>query len=474
MSSRKDCKKPIRVNPGVKFTLRSPDDEGCLDFTTSVILLNAYSAPNKKLIRSALNPNARKSKLIPEEINAYNLFIHEYTHYLDLTTTTWGMEFLCRRSIALSKILAQGKSALSVAMLNAAEIQMHDDFNLVHRQVKLENLVTKHELIYSERHGTVIIIHLYINDYLVAKTSVSMLSILEANAVAHEYEGEYKWVACTKGNVDKLQHGRIDAKFTQLLENSNRLEYNIIHILVAIHFPKQSLRHRLKIVSTLCHIALNMSSLDLAILANIINDRIFNKHLGDALCNDLCRGMSRQVVVFYLVLMLYEYIEEVGFTTERIAQKIEGDLLQLVNEMLLHQGFEHPLSQRLSDLEFGTYIKALRRDRGKFIMPGTLRAAAFNRKLLSYNRSTSRAFRRLKLPDIILDDHSKIRAPSRIRSNVAAHWESMYDECSELDYLAKDPDVMKKFHMPPGVIGPMQQRREIHFRQLMNMKFDEP
>ena len=50
----------------------------------------------------------------------------------------------------------------------------------------------------------------------------------------------------------------------------------------------------------------------------------------------------------------------------------------------------------------------------------------------------------------------------------------MYDECSELDYLAKDPDVMKKFHMPPGVIGPMQQRREIHFRQLMNMKFDEP
>ncbi|WP_371350917.1 hypothetical protein, partial [Salmonella sp. M265] len=72
------------------------------------------------------------------------------------------------------------------------------------------------------------------------------------------------------------------------------------------------------------------------------------------------------MVVFYLVLMLYEYIEEVGFTTERIAQKIEGDLLQLVNEMLLHQGFEHPLSQRLSDLEFGTYIKALRRDRGKF------------------------------------------------------------------------------------------------------------
>lgn len=463
----------MKIRPGIKFTLRSPDDEGSLDFTTSVILLNSYTVSNKKLIRSALNPSVRKNKLIPDEINAHNLCIHEYTHYLDLTTTVWGMEFLCRRSVALSKILAQGKSAISVAMLNAAEIKMHDDFNRVHRQVRLGNLVTKHELTYSERHGTVIIVRLYINDTLVAETSISMLSILEANAVAHEYEGEYKWVACTKGGVDNTQHGRINAKFTQLLEDSNRLEYNIIHILVAIHFPRQPLRHRLKVVATFCRIALNMSSMDLAMLANIINDRIYNKYLGDALCNDLCRGMSRQVVVFYLVLMLYEYIEEIGLTTDLVAHYIEESLLQLVNAMLSHRGFKSPPSQEISDLEFGAYLKFLRRERGKFILPGTLRAAAFNRKLLGNEYSTSRAFRRLKLPDIILDDHSKIRAPSRIRANVVAHWENMYDECSELDCFAQDPDVMKKFHMPPGVNGPMQQRREILLRQLMNMEFDE-
>lgn len=463
----------MKAKPGVKFTLRSPDDDGSLDFTTSVILLNAYSASDKKLIRSALNPSARKNKLIPGEINAYNLFVHEYTHYLDLTTTVWGMEFLYRRSVALSKILTQGKSSLAVAMLNVAEIKMHDDFNRVHQRIKLGNLVLKHGLTYSERHGTVIIVQLYINDTLVAETSVSMLSILEANAVAHEYEGEYKWIACTKGGIDKLQHGRIDAKFTQLLEDSNRLEYNIIHILVAIHFPKQSLRHRLKVVATLCYIALNMSGLDLARLANIINDRILYKYLGDALCNDLCRGMSRQVVVFYLVLMLYEYIEEVGLTTEMVAQNFEESPHKLVNAMLLHQGFKSPLSKKISDLEFNTCLKFLRQERGKFILPGTLRAAAFNRKILSAECSTSWAFRKLKLPDIILDDHSRVRAPSRIRANVVPHWENMYDECSELNHLAKDPDVMKKFHMPLGAYGPMQQRREIHSRQSMNMGFDE-
>ncbi len=463
----------MKFKPGVRFTLRSPDDEGSLDFTTSVILFNSYTASNKKLIRSALNPSTRKNKLIPDEINAYNLCIHEYTHYLDLTTTAWGMEFLYRRSVALSKIIAQGKSALSVAMLNAAEINMHNDFNRVHRQVRLGNLVTKHGLTYSERHGTVIIVYLYMNDTLVAETSISMLSIIEANAVAHEYEGEYKWVACTKGGVDNIQHGRIDAKFTQLLEDSNRLEYNIIHIIVAIHFPTQSLRHRLKVVATLCRIALNMSSMDLATFANIINDRILNKYLGDALCNDLCRGMSRQVVAFYLVLMLYEYIEETGVTTELFAQNIEESLPQLVYEMLSYRGFESQLSQKISDLEFGNYLKLLRQKRDKFILPGTLRAAAFNRKILGAECFTSRAFRRLKLPDIILDDHSKIRAPSRIRANVVPHWENMYAECSELDYLAQDPDVMKKFHMPPGANGPMQLRREIHLRRLMNTEFDE-
>lgn len=144
----------MKVKPGSKFTLCSPDELGSLDYTTSVILLNTYSAKDRKMIRSALKAGLSTGKLTPSEKDAYNLCIHEYTHYLDLTTTVWGAEFLLRRNAALSKILTQGKSAASVVMLNITEIMMHETFNRVFHQVKLDNLVIQNRLHYCDSRHT--------------------------------------------------------------------------------------------------------------------------------------------------------------------------------------------------------------------------------------------------------------------------------------------------------------------------------
>lgn len=465
--------KTMKIKPGTKFALCSPDEQGSLDYTTSVILLNAYSSSDRSLIRSAIRPSIRKNKLFPKEIDVYNLCVHEYTHYLDLHSTVWGAQFLSRRCRALSRILEQGKEALSVTMLNTAEIMMHEDFNKVHHNVRLERLVTKHGLTYSERYGTVIVVHLYRDGTLIAETSVSMLSILEANAVANEFEGEYHWVGCTQGEVSAHQHGRIEAKYAQLLQDSSRLEYNIIHILVAIHFPTHTLRHRLRLVSTLCQLALDIDSLDLSMLANVINDRIKNKYLGDALCNDLCRGMSRQVVAFYLVLWLYDYIQHAGLSFDVVANYFESDLGQLIDDMLEAFGLEMPLSRHMSDFEFRTYKNTLRKECGKFILLGAFKAAAHNRRVRKSQLFTGKALRKLLLPDIVLDDLTTVRALSRIKASVVPHWDNMYEECSELDGMVKDPDVMRKFHMSPDEVGPMQMRRERQRQQRMQMQFDE-
>jgi len=470
---QKNAGKTVKIKPGTKFTLCSPDDLGSLDYTTSVILLNAYSSYDRGLLRSALRPSIRKNKLLPREIDAYNLCIHEYTHYLDLHCTVWGMEFVSRRCRALSRILEQGKEALSVTMLNTAEILMHKDFEKVHQKLKLERVVTKHAITYSKKYGAVIVVYLYRDGALIAETSVSMLSILEANAVANEFEGEYHWVGCTLGEVTPHQDGRIEAKYTQLLQDSSRLEYNIIHILVAIHFPAHTLRHRLRLVSVLCQLALDMYALDLSMLANLINDAIKNKYFGDALCNDLCRGMSRQIVTFYLVLWLHGYIQHAKLTVDEVAKYIDGPLDELIDDMLEAVGLEHPLSRNMSDFEFRVYYNTLKKEPGKFILPGALKAAAHNRRVRKSQLATSRAFRKLMLPDIVLDDHAKIRPLSRIKASVLSHWDNMYEECSELDGMAGDPDVMKKFHMSPDDFGPMQQRRQIHMQKGMQEELDE-
>lgn len=451
----------------------SPDELGSLDYTTSVILLNAYSAQDRRLIRSALKPRPGKNKLSPSEKDAYNLCIHEYTHYLDLTTTVWGAEFLYRRTAVLPKLPALGKSAASVVMLNITEIMMHEVFNRVHQEAKLNNLVTQHRLHHCETYGSLVILMLYKDGELIAETAFSMLSVLEGNAIANEYEGEYKWVACRLGGLDLFQQSRIDAKFKHLLEDSGRLEYNIVHILIAIHFPNLTVRHRLKLAATLCHLALDMSSLNLAMLANVISDFVRNKWLGDALCNDLCRGMSRHVVVFYFILMLYGYTNDIGFAAEQLSERIETSGRQLIDDMLLHWGVEYPLSEVLSDREFRLCIKSLRKERrkerGKFLLPGSLGAATYNRKIRKTRISTSQALRRFKLPDLLLDDNKRVRAPCRIRANVLLHWDAMYDECNALDQLVTDSEAMRKFHMAPGAYGPMQLRREDHVMQQLAM-----
>jgi hypothetical protein len=390
-----------------------------------------------------------------------------------LTTTVWGAEFLYRRTAVLPKLPALGKSAASVVMLNITEIMMHEVFNRVHQEAKLNNLVTQHRLHHCETYGSLVILMLYKDGELIAETAFSMLSVLEGNAIANEYEGEYKWVACRLGGLDLFQQSRIDAKFKHLLEDSGRLEYNIVHILIAIHFPNLTVRHRLKLAATLCHLALDMSSLNLAMLANVISDFVRNKWLGDALCNDLCRGMSRHVVVFYFILMLYGYTNDIGFAAEQLSERIETSGRQLIDDMLLHWGVEYPLSEVLSDREFRLCIKSLRKERrkerGKFLLPGSLGAATYNRKIRKTRISTSQALRRFKLPDLLLDDNKRVRAPCRIRANVLLHWDAMYDECNALDQLVTDSEAMRKFHMAPGAYGPMQLRREDHVMQQLAM-----
>jgi hypothetical protein len=453
-----------------KLNLCSPDSDGRLDYTTSVILLNKYSRGDKKLIKSALSPSIRKGKLSPKEMDAYNLIIHELTHYLDLTTTIWGAEFLLRRNAALSTIIEKGRDSVSVAMLNVAEILMHKEFDHVYHEVKLENLLLKHTLQYSEQHGTVVIVHLNVNGALAAETSVSMLSILEANAISNEFEGEFKWVSCTIGRLEKFQEDRIEAKFSQLLSDSSRLEYNIIHILVATHFSEHSLRHRLRFVSVLCELALNISSDRLSVLANKINDRMLNKYLGDALCNDLCRGMSRQVVTFYLVLMVYDYIKHVNLSVEEVAALLEEAPSRLIADTLDAFEVEFPPSEDISSFEYAFTLRLLRQQRSKFLLPGFVSSASFNRRLRQKMLSTSSMYKKLRLPDILLDDHTKIRLPTRLNANVEGHWSDIYEECSLLNEFVEDPEVMKKFHMKPGLYGPMQTRRAIHAQQLQELE----
>lgn len=451
-----------------KNVLCSPDVEGYLDYVTSIVNFRKYEGRHKRILRKAINPKPGSNKVDFELIEAVKLVVHELTHYLDLTTTVWGVEFLIRRDIALASISKEGSEAVNVSMLNVSEILMHKELVKIHRTVRLENIKLKHAVVYNAKYGAIIIVHLFKHGDFVAEVSLSMLSLLEANAVAHEMIAEMKWISKVCGGLSNYHEQRIASRLDEIIKDPNRLEYNILHMLIKVHFPNISLISRLAFSIAIFDFSLNISGMDMSSLANLLVRTIENQKVGDALCNDLCRGMSRHIVAFKMVLLIYQYTEEAGLSVEELATIISENPLGLIVAALSHFGRELPSYSdawfSFSDLEYNVGIRHLRSRKGKFEPKGHISSMLKNRALRRSSKYIADNLKRYKLPDLLLDDEARFKMPTRQRYNIIKHWDDMYDECLMLNKLVKSPDVLKKFHLKPDEWGPMQ---ELRYRMLM-------
>lgn len=457
-----------------KNVLCSPDVEGYFDYVTSIVNITRYEGRHKRLLRKAILPKPGSNKVDFQLIEALKLVVHEFTHYLDLTTTVWGVEFLIRRDTALATISEEGGEAVNVSMLNVSEILMHEDLVRLHRTVRLESIKLEHALVYNKKYGAIIIVHLFKHGDFVAEVPLSMLSLLEANAVANEMIAEIKWISTVCGELSDFHEKRIASRLDEIIKDPSRLEYNILHMLIKVHFTKVSFFSKLAFSVAIFDFSLNLSGIDMAALANLLVRTINNQKIGDMLCNDLCRGMSRHIIAFKLILIVYEYVEGAKLSAGELNEALAENPLGIIISALSHFGLELPSYRgnfySFSDVEYNIGIRTLRGKKGKFEPKGHISSILKNRGIRRSSKYIVDGLKRYKLPDLLLDDEARFKMPTRQRYNVIKHWDSMYDDCRMLNRLANNPDVMKKFHMGPGEWGPMQ---ELRFRDLMgNIKSD--
>lgn len=451
-----------------KNILCSPDVEGFLDYVTSIVNFRKYEGRHKGLLRKAIQPKPGSNNVDFTLIEAFKLIVHELTHYLDLTTTVWGVEFLLRRDIALSSISDVGSEAVDVSMLNVSEILMHEDLVKVHRSVRLENLKLKHAVTYSEKYGPMIMVHMFKHGDLVAEVPISMLSLLEANAVANEMFAEVKWITTVCGGLSDFHEQRIASRLDEIIKDPSRLEYNILHLLIKVHFDRLDFLSRLGFSVAIFNFTLNISGVDMSAMANFLVITIQDLKVGDALCNDLCRGMSRHVIAFKLVLLVYQYVKEVGLEDLELTQILAENPIGIIVSTLSYFGYDLPSYSgeffSFSDFEYNAGVKLLRRRKGKFEPEGHIASMLKNRRLRRCSRYIAHNLREYKLPDLLLDDEARFKMSTRQRYNVLVHWEGMYEECLMLNKLVKRPEIMKKFHLGLDQWGPMQ---ELRYRALM-------
>lgn len=108
--------------------LTSPSYDGYFDFFTLAIVLTKYVKDHAATIQRALawRPSDPST---PHELDIRALLAHEATHFLDMTTTNWGRQYVFRKLRFLSLIDTPGakrNEAEKVFMIDTGEIDVHD------------------------------------------------------------------------------------------------------------------------------------------------------------------------------------------------------------------------------------------------------------------------------------------------------------------------------------------------------------
>lgn len=422
--------------------------DGSLDFLTCLIEIQKYDSREKSNLERIIS-------LPPESLNAsweaeaLSLFTHEYTHYLDLTCTTWGLEFLLRKN-GVSKCLNDEEAlqrTSSVFMLNLAEIDMHPSLlNTIESDAKLSECETTHSAQYSERYGSFILVHFEREGSRVLSAPLSMLSLLEANAYSSEVICKIRfWEA--KQDSDQLL--LLEMEVNEYLRSPGLSEYNLLLNICRLHFDYLSLKECLLLYQFLASHALNLNGINLSILASFIEATFKNKQIGSAICMDLRRGMSRQVVAFKLILMLHQFVNE--------AQDREALIMLLKRNPseALKRFYAHANIRLYTDLEEGplgeyyiylTTVKESRefQERG-FILLGS----ECNHQRLLGNDWSSHALSDFLLPDIFLANGAVIEAPRRIEVDIQEYFDRYCELAGQIDTLYKRIEI-SKFHLKPS------------------------
>ncbi|MXS84131.1 hypothetical protein [Nitrosomonas oligotropha] len=424
--------------------------DGYFDFYSNLIEIEKYDARSKFDLQKILK--GRPESLAEYwQAEAMSLFIHEYTHFLDITSTAWGLEFLLRKN-NVSKSLGNPEAIEKyspVFMLNLAEIDVHTKLLKIYSDKELIACKTEHSAIYSEDYGSIIVVYFSDNNKKVIETPLSMLSVLESNAYASEILTKIRYLEA-KGSADDMIF--LEVEVNHYLNSAMFSEYSLLIILCRKHFEYLSLKECLIFFQALVSRVLNMSQINLSIISSFLKYTFKNKYVGNAICKDIQRGMSRQVVIFKLILMLHQFINEYENKVDLIK------LMKTSPNKLLSIFFNDNSISIQDSLDFGDFTEftiLLNIAAKDYLMPEhkiLTESANHNHEVLKRANWGKLSLSDFRLIDCFLSDGGVISAPTRIDFNVEDYFERNLDSLVQLEGVYKTAQVTK-FHIHPNDVS---------------------
>lgn len=437
--------------------LATPDNEAYFDFCSNVIQLTVYDSTYREAFQRAISWEPGDLPLSYRDADFRALLKHEVTHFLDISTTAWGRQYSFRKWQFI-RLLSEQDPALSnarkVFALESGEIELHSSLVRPGNVPPGECETIQCELIYTEEYGTCLQLHYVKGSRIEHSVPVSVLSLLEANATASEF---LSLLQCANAQDDvverRLSLEDIKRRFDNLLNDRARLEYAALLHVTRVHFSNLELDELLGLVSATARFALDLSDLEMAMLANDIEKSFLNEIRGHALAMELRRGSHRQVIYFKTVLFLYGWLQHVDPGEHHACLQMVRTSPSAAIRRMWEEGFGRQLGKGfVEDLteELAAHFEKLMSEHpiladGRILSESRLH----NANRLKSSSAGLLSFRDMRLLDGLFSDGEPLRFPNRMEIDLVAYYEDHMEVLAQFDSEYRSMSHAR-FHLPPG------------------------
>ncbi|HHB1475262.1 TPA: hypothetical protein ACOFFI_003984 [Yersinia enterocolitica] len=261
--------------------LAKTDTLGSYDFFTTIITLDGFDKKDLGILyqcRTSIDMH-HKNKT-PLEYDAYDslarfysIACHEYTHFLDCTSTLWGFRYL--------KCMSDAYSVDNLRFPEQSEENFHfaKKFSDYINYIKLPNYFTEIPKTSREsscwhfsesigngftgtgnisEHPVLFVRFLNENNELIVRSPISTLSILECSAMAQEIQYKVK-IMCSLGDTSEfdIEICQYNRELKEYLYDRSITEYSVCAHLVSSFFGIQDAYEAFKFCAIICRYVLN-------------------------------------------------------------------------------------------------------------------------------------------------------------------------------------------------------------------------
>lgn len=433
--------------------MKISDKNGVFDFTANMVEIKKYNASARKLIERAISGVFEEIEQPESKVlrTMKSLVIHEYVHFLDLTTTLWGMEYIARKNLLAKAIADDGEiqTRKDVSLINVSELHAHEQLVRTSGVGLLKTTLMNHEVVIDERFGPIIFIYYSVEGEIIQSVPLSMMAVLEANAYACEilsriYDAER--LVDPVARAIALQEAEDD--FECILDDPSQSVYTVLISLAKLHFPLLDTKQLMLLMNALVKFTLDLNSFEMSEMANYVQRSIESKYAGEVISDDMRRGASRAVVAFKTILIMHDW----RHTISSQARSHHDQLLEQNPQFAIEHCWSSigmtTLSKEITDNEFNVqyenmYSLCLLEEEFKLYSE-----SKFNRSALSCGNVAEVGLDNLKLMDVFLEDGSVACPPNRIDIDVEGYLLSYAYISVEIDKLCHGDSAAKFFRLP--------------------------